>query len=55
MFRKISEGDVFTTTDPKVCTSGPRVAVLPDDTLLVTLWYAQNGVSGIRYVRLAAE
>ena len=33
----------------------PHVAVLPDDSLLVTLWYKQDGVSGIRYVRLIRE
>jgi len=30
----------------------PHVCVLPDNTLLVTLWYQQGGVNGIRYVRL---
>lgn len=33
----------------------PSVTVLPDDSLLVTLWYRQNGVNGIRYVRLVRE
>ena len=33
----------------------PSVAVLPDDSLLVTLWYQQGGVNGIRYVRLVRE
>lgn len=33
----------------------PSVTVLPDDSLLVTLWYQQNGVNGIRYVRLVRE
>lgn len=33
----------------------PHVAVLPDDSLLVTLWYRQNGVNGIRYVHLVRE
>lgn len=43
MFRKISEGDVFTTTDPKVCTSGPRVAVLPDGTLACSFMVNSGG------------
>lgn len=33
----------------------PSVTVLPDDSLLVTLWYRQNGINGIRYVRLVRE
>lgn len=33
----------------------PSVTVLPDDSLLVTLWYQQSGVNGIRYVRLVRE
>jgi hypothetical protein len=33
----------------------PHVTVLPDDTLLVTLWYKQGDVNGIRYVHLVRE
>ena len=33
----------------------PSVTILPDDSLLVTLWYQQNGVNGIRYVQLVRE
>ena len=33
----------------------PSVMVMPDDTLLVTLWYRQNGVNGVRYIRLVRE
>ncbi len=33
----------------------PSVTVLPDNTLLVTLWYQQDDVKGIRYVHLARE
>lgn len=33
----------------------PHVCVLPDDSLLVTLWYRQGGVNGIRYVKLVKE
>lgn len=33
----------------------PSVTVMPDGTLLVTLWYQQGGVNGIRYVRLVRE
>ena len=33
----------------------PHVCVLADDSLLVTLWYQQGGVNGIRYVRLVRE
>lgn len=33
----------------------PHVCVLPDRSLLVTLWYQQGGVNGIRYVRLVRE
>ena len=30
----------------------PHVLVLPDDTLLVCLWYEKDGISGVRYVHL---
>ena len=30
----------------------PHVEVLPDDSLLVTLWYQQGDVNGIRYVHI---
>jgi len=33
----------------------PSVSVLPDDSLLVTFWYRQDGMKGIRYVRLVRE
>ncbi len=33
----------------------PSVTVLPDDSLLVTLWYQQDDVKGIRYVKLIRE
>lgn len=33
----------------------PSVVTLPDDSLLVTLWYQQGGINGIRYVRLVRE
>lgn len=33
----------------------PSVTVLPDNSLLVTLWYQQGDVNGIRYVRLERE
>ena len=33
----------------------PHVSVLPDGSLMVALWYQQNGVNGIRYVRLVRE
>ena len=33
----------------------PHVCVLPDESLLVTLWYQQGGINGIRYVRLVRE
>ena len=33
----------------------PHVAALPDDSLLVTLWYQQGNVNGIRYVRVVKE
>ena len=33
----------------------PHVKMLPDGTILACLWYEQNGVKGIRYVRLALE
>lgn len=33
----------------------PSVTVLPDDTLLVTLWYQQGDIQGIRYIRLVRE
>ena len=33
----------------------PCVTVLGDGTLLVTLWYQDNGAAGIRYVRLSQE
>lgn len=33
----------------------PHVAVLPDDTLLVSLWYEQGEKKGIRYVHLCRE
>jgi hypothetical protein len=31
----------------------PSIALLPDGSLLATLWYVQDGVAGIRYVRLS--
>jgi len=33
----------------------PSVTVLPDKSLLITLWYQQDDVKGIRYVRLVRE
>lgn len=33
----------------------PSVTVLPDNTLLVTLWYQQDDVKGVRYIQLARE
>ena len=33
----------------------PSVTVLPDNSLLVTLWYQQGDVNGIRYVHLVRE
>ena len=33
----------------------PSVTVLGDGSLFVTLWYRQNGVNGVRYVRLVRE
>ncbi|MBE6587098.1 MAG: exo-alpha-sialidase [Ruminococcaceae bacterium] len=33
----------------------PSVTVLPDNTLLVTLWYQKGDVAGIRYVQLERE
>ena len=33
----------------------PSVIVLADGSLLVVLWYQQNGINGIRYVRLVRE
>ena len=33
----------------------PSVIVLADGILLVVLWYQQNGINGIRYVRLVRE
>jgi len=33
----------------------PHVKLLPDGTLLATLWYVADGKKGIRYVRLAME
>lgn len=33
----------------------PSVVILPDGSLLVVLWYQQNGVNGIHYVRLIKE
>ena len=43
MFRKISEGDVYTTKESKM-TSGPRVALLPDGTLACS--FMLNSKSG---------
>ena len=31
----------------------PSLTLLPDGSLLATLWYVQDGVAGIRYVRLS--
>ena len=42
MFRKIAEGDLFSTTD-NVCTSGPRVAVLADGTLACSFMINSKG------------
>ena len=33
----------------------PHVSILPDQTLLVTLWYQQGDTKGIRYVRLGGS
>ena len=51
--RSGTSGDFSQWTD--FAFGEPSVAVLPDDSLLVTLWYRQSGVNGIRYVRLVRE
>ena len=52
MFRKISEGDVFVCRDGRM-TSGPRVAVLPDGSLICT--FMLNSESGANdFVPMAA-
>ena len=55
MFRKIAEGDVFAVSKEFGKASGSRTVVLPDDSLLVTLWYTDGETNGIRYVRLVRE
>lgn len=51
--RSGTSGDFSQWTD--FAFGEPSVTVLPDDSLLVTLWYRQSGVNGIRYVRLVRE
>lgn len=48
-----SSGDFGQWTD--FSFGEPSVTVLPDNTLLVTLWYQQDDVKGIRYIHLARE
>lgn len=48
-----SSGDFGQWTD--FSFGEPSVTVLPDNSLLVTLWYQQDDVKGIRYVRLVRE
>ena len=48
-----SSGDFSQWTD--FAFGEPHVSLMPDDTLLVVLWYQQGDKKGIRYVRLAQE
>ena len=47
------DGDFTNWTD--FSFGEPHVTVLPDDTLLVTLWYQQDDKKGIRFVHLIRE
>ena len=33
----------------------PSITLLPDGSLLATLWYVQDGIAGIRYVKLTTK
>ena len=48
-----SSGDFGQWTD--FSFGEPSVTVLPDNSLLVTLWYQKDDTNGIRYVRLVRE
>ncbi len=51
--KSASSGDFSEWTD--FSFGEPHVTVLPDDTLLVTLWYQQDDKKGIRYVHIKRE